>query len=61
MIDQNRDGKFIRCDSCDEATEPVVINDRDDFIEMIAQAKRGGWEIIKNENDEFEHYCPDCK
>ena len=31
-----------------------------DFSDVVKQAKKDGWAIVKYDNN-FEHYCKDCK
>lgn len=48
----------IYCDGegCDE-----VVTYYGSWSDCIAQAKEDGWVSYKNENNEWEHKCPECK
>ena len=50
-------GFSLQCDTCSYYEEFECGNNWDDFIE---DARETGWRFQTNENDEWEHYCPDC-
>ena len=58
MIEWGMD-RFIRivCDECGESTEDFY---KDDFSEMVEDAKNFGWRMF-NRTGEWEHYCSACK
>ena len=51
----------IRCLSCDSCGENGGEFDSDDFHEMVEAAKADGWLIRKDSDDQWEHYCPECR
>lgn len=55
-IERRGRNQYLACD-CGEETYEF---DRDDFGDMIAAARRDGWQI-DNERGEWVHRCPDCK
>ena len=60
MIEKNeiRDwGWDVDCDRCPYYENfPDIIN----FSDLIAELKRQGWKIRKNQDGEWEHICPSC-
>ena len=51
------DRVWLECDGCGETT-PVAM--RDEFQEMVDEAKRAGWSIARPDG-EWEHHCSSCK
>ena len=48
----------IHCDGCPEADA----RDADDFsfVGFVQEMRRAGWLSLLREEDEWEHFCPDC-
>ena len=58
MIEKNRWGEFeIECDQCGAR---ATIDTGDDWMLMINELRRRGWESLKIDEGGWEHYCPDC-
>ena len=59
MITQNKHTKLweVTCDRC--STEFLEI-EADSFMEVVAELKREGWSVFKNEDDEWTHTCLEC-
>ena len=47
----------ITCDRC--STEFLEI-EADSFMEAVKELKREGWNVFKNEDNEWTHTCLDC-
>lgn len=56
MIDRQGLKVLIECDSCEEVFEG---EDREEFTDVWANAKRDGWRT-KKIADEWVHSCPRC-
>ena len=59
MITQNKHTKSwgITCDRC--STEFIEI-EVDSFIGAVEELKELGWNVFKNEDDEWTHTCLEC-
>ena len=60
MIDHNRDLKLfeISCDRCPTGT--MEVDSDHGWHSMMEDIEEAGWSVIKDEDDEYEHVCPDC-
>lgn len=57
MIEKtNHNEIMFVCDGCGEAEQTGST----DFQEALAEVKQAGW-IAKKENNEWQHFCKDCK
>lgn len=56
MIERENGIITFICDSCDDCFEGVT----NDFKTEWATAKAQGWRAFKNNDDQWEHACPDC-
>ena len=59
MIQLEADTWEMHCDGCPEADA----RDADDFSfrGFVQEMRRAGWlAVLANEDDEWEHFCPDC-
>lgn len=55
MINKIKGRWYLICDGC---------SDNEDFLEFQAAvdyAKANNWKTKKNDKDEWENFCPDCK
>lgn len=57
-IERYRGQSQITCDDCGESQPRTY--EADEFDVMVADAKRDGWRMQK-EDGEWCHYCPDCQ
>lgn len=57
-MSSDRDGQLITftCDNCEADFEISGY----DFREAWESANDDGWRCFKNDDDEWEHRCPDC-
>ena len=53
-----KEGQLVRfiCDRCQEEHEIQSHS----FSDAWQSAKDDGWRCFKNDDDEWEHRCPDC-
>lgn len=54
-----KDGGSIQLE-CEDCSHTTDVYPNDEFSTMIAEAKTAGW-LIKIENGEWTHRCPDHK
>lgn len=45
--------------NCEDCPEQHV-TDEDDFFSALAEIKREGWRVTKDETDNWIHLCPNC-
>ena len=57
MIEKEFFGYVINCDKCSNYYNCEC---SDDFLEAVDMAKKQGWKIRKDKNDDWEHICPVC-
>ena len=59
-MSHERNGQLhtFSCDSCGE--NEIEISSHD-FNEAWEEAKSEGWRCFKNDDDEWEHRCPECR
>lgn len=59
MIERNRHTKCfdVTCDSC--STEYLEV-ETEDFKAVIREIKLEGWSVFKDDDDEWNHTCPNC-
>lgn len=53
-LDRQYGRLFMCCEECGETFEQEKGQSFADFIE---EAKEQGWVIVKDENDDYRHYC----
>lgn len=58
-IERQKGRMTLVCDVCE--SEHQQDYGRDEFDEMISDAKQDGWSIFKNDDHEWSHMCKDCK
>lgn len=46
--------------TCDHCSIEYLETEADNFTEAIAELKREGWRVFKNEDDEWTHSCLNC-
>lgn len=45
--------------NCEDCPEQLV-TDEEEFFDALAQIKREGWRVTKDDMDNWIHLCPDC-
>lgn len=60
MIERNGFGEMADFDiTCDKCGEESNFDTDGDFFQAIADAKRNGWKVTK-QNGQWQHFCPEC-
>ena len=62
--EKSTDGFTFCCDSCGEVLDPPKLGRGSaprDFQESWADAKAKGWRAIKNNREQWEHRCAECR
>jgi len=58
MIEKQHGQQALMCDSCDDS---LGFFERDEFQEMIADAKGQGWKITPDGEGGWSHLCGSCR
>lgn len=58
MTIERQKGKItLMCNVCDDEYDTY---DPEDFADMLKDAKRDGWSVFKDDDDDWVHMCPNC-
>lgn len=57
MLKKTKGGESCwECDNCGDAAYSGTL----EFADAWQQLKDQGWRAVKDEDDEWTHFCPDC-
>ena len=55
-VERYRGDIFFVCDECGDELDAYT----SDFNEALEVLKMNGWEYVRGQDGEYEHYCPTC-
>lgn len=55
-IERYKDMRIPTCDICGD-----TLPEEYDFSDAVQAMKDAGWKIQRNDDGEWEHFCPECR
>jgi predicted RNA-binding Zn-ribbon protein involved in translation (DUF1610 family) len=50
----------IRCDNCRVKLNTTYVRERE-LVNLLSSARAQGWQLYKEADETWSHYCPNCK